>query len=265
MASRTDRYPALAVSALLHAAALIAALVAWPWSQTIHMGDVVPVTLISAAQAPAAALAEQAPSPQPAATEAPTPQAPPQPAARQEAPTPAPAAPSPKAHPQKVAPQPTPAAKAKPTPAPSEDWTALAATLTHQSQATGARSSSAQRGPSRPNQAVQARTTTGVSNAISAAAMTSLAGELQRLWNPNCDAPGGDVTVRVTFKLTASGRLDGSPASSQANTSDSALKAASDRAVRAVYEGEPFSDLPPALYGQNITVNFNQKTYCSSR
>ncbi len=78
----------------------------------------------------AAAPAEQAPSPQPAATEAPAPQAPPQPAARQEAPTPAPAAPSPKAHPQKVAPQPTPAAKAKPTPAPSEDWTALAATLT---------------------------------------------------------------------------------------------------------------------------------------
>ncbi len=35
------------------------------------------------------------------------------------------------------------------------------------------------------------------------------------------------------------------------------MKAASDRAVRAVYEGEPFSDLPPALYGQNITVNFN--------
>ena len=247
MASPTDRYPALAASALLHAAVLIAALVSWPWSQTIHMGDVVPVTLISAAQAPAPAPAEQAPVPQPAATEAPAPQAPPQPAAREQAPTSA------------------PAATVKPAPAPSEDWTALAAALTHQSRTSAAHSSSAQRGPSRVNQAVLARTTTGVSNAVSAAAMTSLAGELQRLWNPNCDAPGGDVTIKVTFKLTASGRLDGSPSSSQASASDPALKAASDRAVRAIYEGEPFSDLPPALYGQNITVNFNQKTYCSSR
>jgi protein TonB len=264
MAARSDRYPALAASALLHGAVLVAALITWPWSQTIHMGDVVPVTLISAADAPAPAPAEQAPTPQPAAIEAPAPQAPPQPVAREQAPTPAPAAPSPKTRPQKVAPQPVPA-KAAPKPAPAEDWTALAATLTHQSQATGARQSSAQRGPARPNQAVQARATSGASNAVSDAAMTSLAGELQRLWNPNCNAAGGDVTLHVTFKLTASGRLDGSPSSSQATASDPAVKAASDRAVRAVYEGEPFSDLPPALYGQNITVNFNQKTYCSSR
>ncbi|HXQ44996.1 MAG TPA: energy transducer TonB [Caulobacteraceae bacterium] len=264
MAGRTDRYPALAASALLHVAVLVAALVSWPWSETIHMGEVVPVTLISGAEAPAPAPAVQAPQPQAAATEAPEPQAPPQPALRAEPPSPVPPSPAPaKAHPQKVAPQPTPVAKTKPTPAPSEDWTALAAALSHQSQS--AHPSSAQRGPSRPSQAVQARTTTGVSNAVSSAALTSLSGELQRLWNPNCDAPGGDVTIKVTFKLTASGRLDGAPTSSQAGAADPAQAAASDRAVRAVYEGEPFSELPPALYGQNITVNFNQKSYCSSR
>jgi colicin import membrane protein len=264
MAARTDRYPALAASAVLHAAVLVAALVSWPWSQTIHMGDVVPVTLISGAEAPPPAPAVQASEPQAAATEAPEPQAPPQPALHNQPPSPRPPSPAPKSQPQKLTPQPTPAkAKPTPTPTPSEDWTALAASLAHQSQA--AHASSAQRGPSRPSQAVQARATTGVSNSVSAAALTSLSGELQRLWNPNCDAPGGDVTIKVTFKLTASGRLDGAPTSSEVNASDLAVKAASDRAVRAVYEGEPFSELPTALYGQNITVNFNQKSYCSSR
>lgn len=281
--ARTDRYPAMAGSAFLHAAILIGGLIAWPWlNKPIHMGDVVPVTLINADQAPAPAPAVQAPEPAPAQTETPVPQAARQVPAPEEAPTPTP--PIPKAAPQPTPkPHPTPVAKAappqpaptpvprKPTPAkpaakpqPDMDWAAVAAGLTSQARPSGPRQSSAARGPSRPAQATVARTTAGVSDAASAAALSSLAGELQRLWNPNCEA-AGDVTIKVSFQIGSNGHLIGSPVSSLAGAGAVAIKAASDRAVRAVYEGEPFSDLPPSLYGQKITVNFNSKSFCSNR
>ena len=275
----------MAGSAALHAIILISGLIAWPWlSKPIHMGDVVPVTLITSNDAPAPAPAVQAPEPAPAQTEQPVPQAAPQAVAPEEAPTPTP--PAPKVAPQpvpkprpvqpaKVTPQPAPtptphkAAQAKPVPAkpaPEMDMAALSAELSKQAKPSGARQSSAARGPSRPAQAIVARTTAGTSDAVSSAALSSLAGELQRLWNPNCEAAGAaDVTIKVSFQIGSSGRLSGDPVSSLAGASDPVTKAASDRAVRAVYQGEPFSDLPPSLYGQKITVNFNPKTFCSNR
>lgn len=295
-----DRYPALAVSAALHAAVFACFLIAWPWNKTIHMGDVVPVTLMTSADMPAPAPAIAAPTPQAAATETPVPQAPPQTATPEPAPTPAPTPPvptpptpkvqpthpthtptppkvqpTPVAHaptPPKVqptpvshAPTPTPA-KARPTPAPDKDWAALAASLESQSHPAAQRQSSAARGPSRPSQAVQARATAGTSDAASSAALASLAGELQRLWNPNCDAEGaGGVTIKVTFRLGPSGNLDGQPVSSAADATDPVVRSSSDRALRAVHQGEPFTQLPPALFGQNITVNFNQKSFCASK
>jgi outer membrane biosynthesis protein TonB len=276
----------MAGSAALHAIILISGLIAWPWlTKPIHMGDVVPVTLITSDQAPAPAPAIQAPQPAPAATEQPVPLASPQAVAPEEAPTPTP--PAPKVAPQpipkprpvqpaKVTPQPAPtptphkaAAQAKPTPAmpaPELDMAALSAELSKQARPSGARQSSAARGPSRPAQAIVARTSAGTSDAVSSAALSSLAGELQRLWNPNCEAAGAsDITIKVSFQIGSSGRLATAPVSSLAGASDPVTKAASDRAVRAVYQGEPFSDLPPSLYGQKITVNFNPKTFCSNR
>lgn len=275
-----NRSPAMAASAALHAALLVAVLVSWPWlAKPLHVGDVVPVTLMTSADLPAAKPAIAAPEPAPAATEAPVAQASPQMAAPDETPTPSPPArkaephPTPKPAPQtaQAAPQPAPtphkpvSTKPATKPAPDVDWTQLAANLTHQARPSGPHQSSAAHGPPRPEQAVQARTTAGVSDAAASAALSSLAGELQRLWNPNCEAQGAaGVTIKVTFQLGSSGRLIGSPVSSQAGSGDAVVKAASDRAVRAVYQGEPFSDLPPALYGQRITVNFNPKSFCQN-
>jgi periplasmic protein TonB len=276
----------MAGSAALHAIILVSGLIAWPWlTKPLHMGDVVPVTLITSDQAPAPKPAVQAPQPAPAATEAPVPQATPQVAAPEEAPVPTPPAPKPapqpvpkphQAQPAKVTPQPAPTptphktATAKPTPvkaAPDLDLNALSAELTKQARAAGPRQSSAARGPSRQEQAVVARTSAGASDAVSASALASLSGELQRIWNPICsNAAASDVQLKVTFKIGSSGILIGTPQSSLAGATDTALQVASERAVRAVYQHGPFSD--PAyrvLYGQNITVNFSQKKDCSNR
>jgi protein TonB len=276
----------MAGSAALHAIILISGLIAWPWlTKPLHMGDVVPVTLITSNEAPAPKPAVQAPQPAPAATEQPVAQASPQVAAPEEAPTPTPPAPKvapqpvPKPHqaqPAKATPQPTPtptphkATPAKPTPAKPAaemDMAALAAELAKQAKASGPRQSSAARGASRPETAVEARISSGTSNAVSTAALASLQGELERIWNPICNNAGAsDVMIKVTFTIGSSGILIGTPQSSLAGTTDNALQVASERAVRAVYQHGPFAD--PAfrvLYGQNITVNFNQKKDCSNR
>ena len=105
-----------------------------------------------------------------------------------------------------------------------------------------------------------------MSDAVSASALSSLGAELERLWNPNCDVEGGsDVNIKVTFRLDSSGRLVGSPVSSQAHASDPIVVSGSDRAVRAVNAGAPFDSLPRELYGQNISVNFNARQACAKR
>jgi len=297
-ALRYDRYPSMAASAALHAAVIALALISWPWAKTVKIGDVVAVTLVTSSQAPAPAQAVQAPVPAPAQTEAPVPQAQPQPAAPVEAPTPP--LPPPPAHritppthatpPQPQAqPQPQPLQKVTPSPQakatrppppparqaqtppkandqPDARWDALSQSLSNQARPTGARQSQATRGPTRANQAIDAQLASGPANAAAGAALTALTGELAHMWNPNCGVRGSDVTVKVTFKINAAGRLDGTPRSSADNATDPGLLAASERAVRPVYQASPFADPQfAALYGQTITVNFNQKSFCSNR
>ncbi|HLK25311.1 MAG TPA: hypothetical protein VKT30_11690 [Caulobacteraceae bacterium] len=285
MPSRTDRYPALAASALLHAAIILSALIAWPWAKTLRAGDVVPVTLVSSADLQAPAPAVQAPKPAPAATPEPTPEAPPQPVAQEEHQTPpAPAhkatptpktvpAPTPKA-------TPTPAAKAAQTPTkahpqeePNENWEALAQSLARQERPSGARQSSASKGAPRPNQALQARSTQGVAATLAsgpaspqaAAALGALQGELAHLWNPNCGVPVGDLLIKVSFRIGSNGQLVGEPGSSAAGGAGLPAQVAAERAVRAVNMANPFADPQfAALYGQNVTVTFAQKHHCSS-
>jgi protein TonB len=287
-----DRYPALAASAALHAAVLLAGLIAWPWlNKPIHIGSVVPVTLITSPAASNMRPAVEAPTPAPAAVEAPAPEAPPLPPAPEEAPVPAPpptvrTPPQPKAKPAphpvaeaKPTPKPTPTPKpitqAKPTPpkptpakaaAPSFDPDALLASLNKASKAAGARRSSAARGPTRPETAVHASLSPGAGSSVSASALSDLGTELQRLWNPNCEVEGGaDVVIKVSFQLGPAGRLIGAPEASGETASNPVVKAASDRAKRAVFQGAPFDSLPPTLYGQRITVNFNAKQFCENR
>jgi protein TonB len=285
-----DRKPALVASAALHLAILTAGLIAWPWlNKPMKLGEVVPITLVTAQDASNIKPAIEAPTPAPAATEEPAPEATPLPPAPVEAPVPAPPPtvrtppqPHPKVepHPQaqaKPAPSPTPkpVTPTKPTPTkpapakaaqPSFDPDALLASLDKPSKAAGARRSAAARGPARPETAVQARLAPGVGSAVSASALADLGTELQRLWNPNCDVRGGaDVQIKVSFQLGPGGRLTGAPEASGENSSDPVVKAASDRAKRAVFQGAPFDNLPQATYGQRITVNFNAKQFCANR
>jgi protein TonB len=255
-----NRWPAATASAALHAALLAAMLAAW-FAHPIKLSSVVPITIVTADQASSQREAVAAPTPQTAATETPAPQAPPQAAAP--APPPPTPAPSP-AKPAKAEPAPTPAkSAAKPTNS-NFDPDAVLASLT---KSTAAKQSSAKRGPPRAETALRAQTGAGAGDASSASALTSLAATLQRLWNPNCDVPGaGDLDIRVTFRLSPSGRLVGSPQSSGDSAPDSSLlRVASDRAKRAVYAAQPFDSLPPNLYGQPITVKFNGQSACASR
>jgi outer membrane biosynthesis protein TonB len=272
-----NRAPAWTASALLHAALLASVLFVWPWSKPVKLSSVVPVTLVTSDQASEPSEAVAAPTPQAAAAEIPEPTAKPQAAAPEPTPLPVPAPPPVKQAQAKPAPAPAPAKQAvKPTPTPpktpakpmdsSFDPDAVLASLTKSAKASGARQSSARRGPTQATTAVQARLTTGAGDTASASALTSLAATLQRLWNPDCEVPGAaDIAIRVTFRLSPSGRLIGSPQSSGDTAPDSSpLRVASDRAKRAVYAAQPFEGLPNNVYSQPITVKFNGQAACSN-
>ena len=197
------------------------------------------------------------------ATEDPVPDAPPQPATP--APTPVPPAPLPKPAPvpaAKPTPAPTPTKPAA-KPAPTLNLDALAASVAKRAATNQARSSAA-RGPARQETAVQARPAVGASNAMIGSALGVLAAELQRRWNPNCEVEGGSsVDIKVGFRLIQGGRIAGDVESSGSTASDPVVKAASDRAVRAVRAAAPFESLPQELFGQKIVVNFNAQKACA--
>ena len=268
-----ERVPALAASAALHVGVLFLALLLGLWlNRPEPISQVTPVTLMTSADVAAARAAMQADQAQEASTPAPAPQAPEPPPAPVPAPTPTPAPPAP---PTPAPPRPTPAPKAaqpqgataaakataKPAkPAPSMDFDALAKSLEASARASGAKQSSAKRGPARPRTAVRASTSSGNTDAISAGALASLGAELQRLWSLDCDVAGrSDVPIQVAFRLGVNGNLIGDPDSSQRGASDPVVKAASDRAVRAVYAAQPMTKSAAGLYGPRIVVNFNAK------
>lgn len=279
---RRELSPAAAGSALLHAGVAAALLISWPWTRDLKVGAVVPVTIVANAPQTDLRAAEQAPVEQTAQTEAPTPDAPAESAPPEPTPTPpAPPvpAPAPKAAPTPPpppAPAPVPAAKTAPVtppqkappqkaqPKPAEkslDFDALLASIP-KSKSAPTRPSSAQKGASQAETAAQARPNLG-SGLSAAQAMTGLADELQRRWNPNCEVEGGrDVIVRVTFALGAGGQLVGEPATEIRGDRNAVAQAAADRAVRAVYAASPFRNLPREFYGQRVAVNFNAREAC---
>jgi outer membrane biosynthesis protein TonB len=155
--------------------------------------------------------------------------------------------------PAPVAAKPAPPAK----PEKSLDLDALAASISR-----SAKPSSADKGPTRPETALQARATMGT--AQQAAAFSGLTQELQRRWNPNCDVEGGrDVVVRVTFAIGAGGQVVGDVGSQITGAQTPVSQAAAQRAVRAVYAASPFRSLPREFYGERVAVNFNAREACS--
>lgn len=252
-------------SVLLHATVAIALLISWNFTRDLKVGSVVPVTIVSRAPDTSVREAEQAPVEQTAQTEQPIPEAPVQSTPPPPKPKPAPPPPKPIPTPKVVKPIPAPAPVKPAPPAKPEkslDLDALSASISKMTKPSPPKPSSAAKGPARPETALQARPAMGTG--LSAAAMTGLADELTRRWNPNCDVEGGrDVQLRVTFTIGQGGQVVGTAAAQIKSAPNEVARAAADRAVRAVYAAAPFRTLPREFYGEKIAVNFNAREACS--
>ena len=253
-----ERVPAFAASIALHAGIIAAAILLGAiLSKPVIGPQVVPVALINTADLNPAPSVET-----PTPTEAETPPTPPTP---EVAPAPTPPTPTP-------APKPIAAAKSTPTPTPKPTPVAKPTMKTVKAEPDDDKifnnlSQSLAKGAAPAKAKPPSHTTPGTGDARSAAARTDLARQLGDLWNPNCGVLGGaDVNIVVKFELLAGGRMRGTPTSTASDASDPLVKAASDRAVRAVYRyfsdpSRPYADLPPATYA----INFNPKTQCAQR
>lgn len=274
---RSEFSGAMLASTLLHAGVIVAAMISWPWARQLPLGSAVPINIVANAPVTDLAPAEQGPEDLPAQTEEPVPEAPAPPAAP--APTPQPVPPPPKPAPApapapKAAPVPKPTPTPTPKPAPAKpaekapakpapkaekglDLDALAASLP------GAQRSSAAKGPSRQATAPEARPDLGSGQA--AAAIAGMSDEIQKRWNPNCNVEGGrDVRLKVSFTLGGGGQVVGQVGAHGAeNSADPVVKAAAERAIRAVYAAAPFTRLPRSLYGQRFDLNFKTSEACS--
>ena len=89
--------------------------------------------------------------------------------------------------------------------------------------------------------------------------------EVQKRWSPNCEVEGGrNVRLQLAFTLGAGGQVDGKvDAQGAEHSSDPVVKAAAERAIRAVYAAAPFTRLPRNLYGQRFKLNFRTSEACS--
>lgn len=273
MRRRSDFSAFLLASLVLHAALFGALFVLGLFRKDLQLGGSVPVNIVANGPTTDLAPAIEAPEEQTAQTEEPVPDAPIQPAAPTPTPTPTPPKPAPKTPPTpaKPTPAPTPKPQPKPTPAPaakaaaakpapkqkSLDLDALEASLSP----SGGQASSAQRGPSRPSTARQARPDLG--SGAMAAAVSGMGEEIQRRWNPNCNIEGGRaVRLRVSFQLGMAGQVIGDVRVQALSAPGPVADAAKDRAVRAVYAASPFRTLPRDLYGQAFNINFDAAKAC---
>lgn len=273
---RVEVSPAAIGSLALHVGVAVALMVSWG-SRDLKVGGAVPVTIVSSAPDADLRPAVQGPEEQPALAETPAPEAPPTPEPPAPEPTPAPpapkaAAPAPKAAPPapKAAPTPkAPAPKAtRPAPKPVEESTDFLASLEQslaKSRPAGGRPSPAPKGAAQPETSRTPRSTAGAGLAAGAA-LTGLAEELQRRWNPNCEVEGGqNIRVRVTFTVGVGGQVVGNASPSIEGPRTPVAQAAAERAVRAVYAAAPFRSLPREYYGERIAVNFNAREACATR
>lgn len=268
--TRRELRPAMAASLLLHLTIATALLISWNFGHNLKVGAVVPVTLVANAPETNLREAEQAPVEQTAATPEPQPTAPAQSAPPPEPPKPLPPpkpAPTPKVEPK---PTPAPAKPAPPKPEKSLDLDALSASISKLAKPTPAKPSSAAKGPARPETALQARPSLG-NGAAAAAAISGLADELQRRWNPNCDVEGGrDVQLRAFFTINPDGSVARKLGSDKYDITvevrsarNAVADAAANRAASAIGAAAPYRNLPREFYGERISVNFNAREACA--
>ena len=251
--ARPDYSRAGIASVALHVGVIVVLMLSRMWAKELPIGSVVPITIVPNANVTDLRAAQQADVAQTAQAEAPEPQVEPTP------PQPTPPTPVPTPKPAEAKPVPDKGLKPPAKPEKALDLDALLASVKK------AAPKNALRGPNRAETAWQAREAAGAGQAEMAAAMNGLANELQRRWNPNCEVEGGrDVKVRVTFTLGSGGQVVGVvQAGGQENSANPVVKAAAERAIRAVHQAAPFSTLPHGFFGQAVTVNFNAREACA--
>lgn len=255
---RDSRVPALVAAAALHIG-LFLAIVLSPTKTPPPIGSSVPINIVSSDKFTDTRPAVEAPQVQSAAAPEPTPPAPPAPPAAE--PSPPAFSAEPKAAAQKPKPvPPQPALHAQAQPAKPFDFNHLQQIIDAARKAGGAPASSAQRGPPKTETDTHARPNAG--HGLSQSDQLGLQQLLERLWNPNCDAPGGDaVRLQVKFQVGPTGELVGRP-DVLGGSGDAVVAAAARRAVDAVHEVAPYGQ---PYYGQSITVNFDAKEACAKR
>jgi len=258
-----NRLPALIVAAAAHLGLLALLVFVVPsTAPMLPIGSSVPINIVSSQPYTDTRPAEQAPVTAPAAAPQPQPQAPPQPPAAEVAPTPS------FSHVPTAAPKTAKPVATQPSLHPTQpananvDWNRMQQIIDNAKRNAGAQASSAAKGPARVETAPQARPDAG--QGISMSDQLGLQQLLERLWNPNCDAPGGGaVKLKVKFIVGLSGRLLGAPdVGGLENSGNPVMAAAARRAVDAVQEAAPFGQ---PYYGQTITVNFDAKEACAKR
>jgi outer membrane biosynthesis protein TonB len=260
--------PAMIAAAALHLSVFVLAVI-FGRPNLGPMGTAVPITLVSRGPTTDSRPAEAAPQTQSAQTESPTPVAkapspPPEPAPAPAAPRTPPAAAVRPAPPQKPMPDRTApkAAPAKPSSADAFSLDRLAADVARLKRTAPARPGAAARAPARPETAAETRVDAG--QGVSQSDIAGLSQLLERLWNPNCAAAGGDsVVVPVRFTVGWDGHVIGRVADgARESAGNPVVAAAARRAIDAVHQAEPYG---PAYRGQTFTVNFDAKTACATR
>ena len=274
MAAGSDFRPALIGSAILHAAVLAGGLVAWRTHEEApeKLVTSVPVTLVSApvaaqaASAPASApgppepspvlAPEPSPAPAPPAA-APPPPSPPSPVRDMPPPKPAPGPATPKPSPQKPQPQKPATQRPAVRDEPSLDLEALSKRLAQNTPRTP-------RTPRTPTPAPDAAGSGGASPQELADARATLASRLVEAWNPNCQVEGGSrINVRVRFRLAENGRVAGEPDPVGGDSGEPLVRAAQDRAVRAILRLQPYDWMPKEALNETYTINFDAQRACS--
>lgn len=260
-----SRLPALIAAAALHAGVLALAMMVPNRPATLPIGSSVPINIVSSDTLTNTRPAVEAPQVQAAAAPAPTPEAPPQPPAAEPAPPAFSQEPRVATQRQKpVPPQPSLHAQAAPA-QPSLDFNRLQQIIDSARRSGGAQASSAPRGPPRVETDTHARPNAG--RGLAQSDMLGLEQLLERLWNPNCDVPGGSsVLLQVRFKVDSAGQVPrggdpGHPVVLGA-LDNAVVAAAARRAIDAVHQAAPYAE---PYYGQAITVNFDAKEACSKR
>lgn len=257
--------PALAVSAVVHVAALLAVIfLGGLFKKPLDLNGGVPVTLVAEGP-PILRDAPEADEEQVAQTEEPSPLPPePEPTPPEPTPRPAPAKPTPPKPTPTPRPTPTPTPAKKPTPRQDLDLDRLLSDVQSSRPNKPAKPGGGRQGPAKPDTTLKAGTSPGQISQASRGYANNLGADLGRRWNPNCDVEGGDrVNITVQLMISSNGRLLGDPKIIRGAKDDPITKAAMTRAIMAARASEPFKDFPADLAGEKLNFNLNAQTACS--